>query len=139
MTAEFAHFHSFRVRFAEVDAQAVVFNSRYLEYADIVLTEFMRAADVPILGPDSFEMHVVQANVQYRQPLRLDDAVEGWMRIDRIGRSSIAFEVELRPAGTAMASAVIVLHYVHVDLATGKSAEIPPMIRARLESCPAGR
>ena len=33
-----------RVRFAEVDAQAVVFNPRYLEYFDIGLVEYWRAA-----------------------------------------------------------------------------------------------
>ena len=29
--------HRFRVRYSEVDPQAVVFNSRYLEYADVVV------------------------------------------------------------------------------------------------------
>ena len=35
-----------RVRYAEIDAQAVVFNSRYLEYFDIGITEYWRAAGV---------------------------------------------------------------------------------------------
>jgi acyl-CoA thioester hydrolase len=133
--AEFGLFYSFRVRFAEVDAQAVVFNSRYLEYADIVLTEFMRTAGIPVSGPGSLEMHVVQANVHYRQPLLLDEEVEGWVRVNRIGRSSIAFEFEFRVAGTTTPSAVIELHYVHVDLSTKKSAAIPKELKDKILNC----
>ena len=35
-----------RVRYAEIDAQAVMFNSRYLEYFDLGITEYWRAAGV---------------------------------------------------------------------------------------------
>ena len=35
----------FRVRWSEVDPQGVVFNARYLEYADIGITEYYRALD----------------------------------------------------------------------------------------------
>jgi acyl-CoA thioester hydrolase len=31
--------HNFRVRYSEVDPQAVVFNARYLDYADLGVTE----------------------------------------------------------------------------------------------------
>ena len=36
----FAFSTRFRVRYAEIDGQKVVFNSRYLEYADVAVTEF---------------------------------------------------------------------------------------------------
>ena len=34
----------FRVRYAECDPQGVVFNGRYVEYADVAFTEFVRSA-----------------------------------------------------------------------------------------------
>lgn len=132
MTQAFRRCHDFRVRYAEVDAQAVAFNSRYLEYADIVLTEFMRACGIPMSGPDAFEVHVVQANVHYRRPLRFDDQVSGWARAAKIGRSSMNFEIELRVDGEDEARATIELAYVHVDLATGRPAEVSDEVRARL-------
>ena len=50
--AEFRFAFPKRVRFAEVDAQAVVFNPRYLEYFDIGLVEYFRAAGIyPGAGP----------------------------------------------------------------------------------------
>jgi acyl-CoA thioester hydrolase len=132
VTQEFRRCHDFRVRFAEVDAQAVVFNSRYLEYADIVLTEFLRAAGIPMTGPDAFEVHVVQATVHYRRPLRFDEQVSGRARTAKIGRSSMLFEIELRVDGEDEARATIELTYVHVDLATGRPAEVPAEVRTRL-------
>lgn len=132
MTQVFRRCHDFRVRFAEVDAQSVVFNSRYLEYADIVLTEFMRACEIPMSGPDAFEVHVVQASVHYRRPLRFDEQVSGWARAAKVGRSSMLFEIELRVDGEDEARATIELAYVHVDLTTGRPAEVPAAIRVRL-------
>ena len=35
-----------RVRYIECDAQKVVFNSRYSEYVDVSINEFLRAAGV---------------------------------------------------------------------------------------------
>ena len=35
-----------RVRYIECDAQKVVFNSRYAEYVDVGVSEFLRAAGV---------------------------------------------------------------------------------------------
>jgi len=131
MTTEFRHYTSFRVRFAEIDGQMVVFNSRYLEYADNVLTEFMRAIDVPIAGPQSFEMQVVEATVRYKRALRFDDRVEGWLRVERVGRSSAIFEIEFRLEVSGEVSASVTLAYVHVDLATEKSQEIPAAVRAK--------
>ena len=42
--ADFAFHHRFRVRWSETDAQGVVFNARYLDYSDIAITEYWRAA-----------------------------------------------------------------------------------------------
>ena len=55
MTTPFTY--QFRVRYAEVDPQAVVFNSRYLEYADVLVTEYFRDRRNHGL-PDGLEFHV---------------------------------------------------------------------------------
>ena len=38
MRPGFAFSTRFRVRYAEIDGQRIVFNSRYLEYADVAVT-----------------------------------------------------------------------------------------------------
>jgi acyl-CoA thioester hydrolase len=45
--ADFAFFHPLRVRWAEVDMQAIVFNGHYLTYFDVAFTEYWRATGLP--------------------------------------------------------------------------------------------
>ncbi|MGA0545996.1 acyl-CoA thioesterase [Brevundimonas sp. VNH65] len=130
--SDFPFVYRFRVRYAEVDPQQVVFNSRYLEYADLVTTEFLRDRGLLTEGELAFDAHVAHAAVTYEKPIRADEQIDGWMRIDRIGTSSIAKRIELHGADQEDRRAVIELIYVHVDLATGKSSPVPDRVRAAL-------
>ncbi len=130
--SDFNFVHRFRVRYAEVDPQQVVFNSRYLEYADLVTTEFLRDRGLLIDGDLSFDAHVAHAAITYRKPIRADEEIDGWMKVDRIGTSSMNKRIELHGAGAEDLRAVIELVYVHVDLATGASSPVPETVRAAL-------
>lgn len=125
--------YTFRVRFAEVDLQSVVFNSRYLEYADLVLTEYWREAGLHFIGEDALEFHVVHAGVDFVQPIRADELIEGRAWTARIGSSSVTTEMELHGAGADDdLRARMHLVHVHVDLATGQPIPVPPSARAAL-------
>src|SRR3546814_1289282 len=90
-----------RVRYAEIDAQRVVFNSRYLEYFDIGITEYWRAAGVHDRWPghSSPEFHVARAEVDYKVPILLDEEIDICVRASRVGTSSMTFLFELHGAG----------------------------------------
>lgn len=121
--------YRFRVRYAEVDPQAVVFNSRYLEYADVLVTEFFRDRRAHGM-PQDVEFHVRRAEIDYRRPIRLDEEIEGWLTVDRIGRSSMAMTVALHGAGGEDdVRAVVSLTQVHVDLPEGRPQRIPDDVR----------
>ena len=126
--------HTFRVRYAEVDPQAVVFNSRYLEYADILVSEFFRdrrAAGFPL----DVEFHVRRAEIDYLAPIRFDELIEGRLTVDRIGGSSMAMSIALRGVDAAGRGtdedlrATISLVQVHVELPEGRPARIPDTVR----------
>lgn len=123
--------HRFRVRYAEVDMQNVVFNSRYLEYADLVITEFWRSVGVHFTGEGALEFHVARAAVDYKRPLRADEEVDAHARVSRFGTSSMTTLIELHGAGADDLRASIELIHVHVDLETGKALRIPDAARAR--------
>ena len=120
--------HRFRVRYAEVDPQAVVFNSRYLEYADILVSEFFRTLREEGL-PDGLQFHVRHAEVDYRAPLRFDDEVEGRLTVSSMGRSSLVLVIALHRSGEADPAAVATLTQVHVDLDEAKSTPLPEAAR----------
>lgn len=128
--------HRFRVRYAEVDLQSVVFNSRYLEYADLLITEHWRACGVHFAGESALEFHVVRAEVDFRSPIRVDEWVEGRVWTQRIGTSSVTTRIELHGSGERSADdlrASIVLVHVHVDLASGQPMPVPVEARRALE------
>ena len=116
-----------RVRYAEIDAQAVVFNSRYLEYFDIGITEYWRAAGVYDRWPanSSPEFHVARAEVDYKAPILLDELVDICVRCSRVGRSSMTFLFELHGAGKDDLRATGLEVSVHVEEAQGATSPVP--------------
>jgi acyl-CoA thioester hydrolase len=130
--SDFSFHHSFRVRWGEVDPQGVVFNARYLDYADIGTTEYWRATGWRELYPDEpFEFHVRKASVLYEAPITPDEMIQVMVRTSAIGRTSMTQQIEihgLKECGEDDLRATIELIYVFVDLATHRPAPLPQWI-----------
>lgn len=139
MTLPFRYY--LRVRYQDCDAQRVVFNARYSEYADIVSVEFLRAAlPRPTDWIDgSFEIQTVRQVIEWKAPARIDDVLEVSAWVSRIGTTSFALSVEMRRAGEPAVLATAETTYVHVDHETFAKRAIAPEIRAALETGARGR
>ena len=124
---DFAFSHRIRVRWAEVDPQRVVFNARYLDYADIAMTEYWRAMHASGLWPygETMEFHVAKAVVQYRKPIVGDEEIDLLVRTSATGRTSVTNAIEIHGAASDELRAEIELVSVHVDLATHRPAPLP--------------
>ncbi|MFZ4382487.1 MAG: acyl-CoA thioesterase [Sandarakinorhabdus sp.] len=125
-----------RARYAEVDAQAVVFNSRYLEYFDIGITEYFRAAG---LYPEpnlqgAPELHVVKAEVVYHAPVLLDEMMAIGVRCEKIGRTSLTFAFEVHGEGGDDLRASGSEVQVHVDEPRGRPTPVPAAVVALFEA-----
>jgi len=131
----FAFSTRLKVRYAEIDGQKVVFNSRYLEYADVALTEYWNWAGIADkLGDEIWESHVRRAEVDYRRPFILGDSMDLWVRMDAVGTSSFTQRCEMTHAVTGELHATVTMIGVGVDLATGRPLPHSPRVRAFLES-----
>jgi acyl-CoA thioester hydrolase len=122
-----------RVRYAEIDAQAVVFNSRYLEYFDIGITEYWRAVGMYDGEQKHAEFHVARAEVDYKAPILLDEEIDICVRCSRIGRSSMTFLFELHGAGRDDLRATGIEVSVHVSEARGPATPVPDAVVAMFE------
>ena len=125
-----------RVRFAEIDAQAVVFNARYLEYFDIGLVEYWRAVGLYetmglIGGP---EFHVARALVEYKSAIALDEMVAICVRCRRIGMSSMTFDFALHGGDGDDLRATGEEVHVHVAEVRGRPTPVPDDMVARFEA-----
>lgn len=142
MRPGFAFSTRFRVRYAEIDGQRVVFNSRYLEYADVAVSEWWTWTGIgAALGAmwEETEFHVRRAEVDYLKPFTLGDTVEASVRIGRIGTTSMVQQFELRHADTDELHATVELVVVNVHLPTGRPAPIEGEVRVFLEGVMAGQ
>tara|TARA_R100001244_G_scaffold86820_10_gene66475 strand:+ start:10213 stop:10704 length:492 start_codon:yes stop_codon:yes gene_type:complete len=125
---------SLRVRYAECDLQGIVFNAHYMAFADIGLTEYMRAlvaADRPRDEGDmmgTFTRHfggdnwVRHAEVDFRAPAKADDLLDIAVRITRFGKTSYALLVHILRGDELLN--VVKLTYVWFDPATEKVAPV---------------
>lgn len=133
--SDFAFFHRIRVRYSEIDGQSVVFNARYLDYADLAVTEYFRAIGVAVAPAGGApEFHTVHAVVDYRAPIRLDEEIDLAVRELRIGRTSLTLTIEMFGIGEDAPRAAVELVYVHIDLKTGKPEPVPAPVIAAIET-----
>jgi acyl-CoA thioester hydrolase len=79
-----------RVGFSETDAQGVVYYGRYLPYFDVARTEYHRHLGRVSLAGHAFVMRA--ATLEYHAPARFDDLLEVFVRVERIGRTSVTFD-----------------------------------------------
>jgi acyl-CoA thioester hydrolase len=121
--------HQFRVRWSEVDAQGVVFNGHYLNYADVAGTEYFREAGVldthlAELG----EVFVVDARLSFKSPAHNDDILTSTVRTERIGTSSFTLLVELHREQTLLTE----IRLTYVRAPDGKPTPLSDGMRACL-------
>ena len=117
-----------RVWFSDTDAQGVVYYGRYLPYFDHARTEYHRHLGAP--ATHGRELVMRASAVEYHAPARFDDLIEAFVRVRRIGRTSITYECAAYrlPDDTLMVTAQQTL--VLIDVEARRPSPIPGELRA---------
>jgi acyl-CoA thioester hydrolase len=129
-----AYVHHVRPRYAEVDAQGVVFNAHWLTYFDEACTRFFEHlgfAPAEAFFRD-FDLMVVKAIIEWQGPAGFDDEVSILVEPTRLGTSSL----DLRFTATVSERPVCVGTLTYVSVKPGgahESTPIPPALREKLE------
>jgi acyl-CoA thioester hydrolase len=124
---------SVRVRYAETDAQGVVYHSNHLVYFEVGRGAYLRS-----LGFDYNEMEasgvmvaVVDAHVRYRAGARYDDELRIVTRLDELGSRSMRFGYEIWRDETLVATG----ETAHVCLNRAyQPVAIPATLKAAVET-----
>ena len=136
---EFRFHERMRVRWAEIDAQKIVFNGHYLMYFDTAVAGYWRALALPYaqtmasLGGD---LYVRKATLEYHGSARYDELLDVGLRCARIGNSSLVFSAAVLRGDSMLVSGELV--YVFADPETQTSCPVPPALRAVLLGFEAG-
>ncbi|WP_423708134.1 acyl-CoA thioesterase [Undibacterium sp. WLX3042] len=133
--SDFAFFHTLRVRWSEVDMQAIVFNGHYLTYFDVAFTEYWRTTGLPSAitqAKEGKELFARKASIEYLASARFDDVLDIGVRCQAIGRSSVQFVIEIFRGEEHLISGE--LTYVYADTTLRKGAALPADWRAIITS-----
>ena len=129
MSGEYAFSTRTRVGFSDTDAQGIVYYGRYLPYFDLARVEYHRHLDL-LDGAVEGDQFVMRASgVEYFAPAVFDDEIEVFVRVSRLGRTSVTFEFAAYrlPDDVLMVTAHQTL--VYVDLAERKACPVPDAFR----------
>jgi acyl-CoA thioester hydrolase len=121
-----------RVGFSDTDAQGVVYYGRYMPYFDLARTEFHRHLGRVHLGDVDFAMRAV--TVDYVAGARFDDLLEIFVRVERIGTTSITYDhaVYRIEDDTLMATAKATLVCIALD--ARRAVPVPGTFREQIEA-----
>ncbi len=121
-----------RVGFSDTDAQGIVYYGRYLPYFDSARVEYHRHLGMLVASPREHEF-VMRANtIEYHAPARFDDLIEVFIRVSRIGSSSIAYEFSAFRVDDDVLMVTAQQTLVLVDLDARRPCPIPDWYREKI-------
>jgi len=128
--SDFRFFERLRVRWAEIDAQKIVFNGHYLMYFDTAVAGYWRALAVPYaetMQSLDGDLFVRKAELEYLDSARYDDVLDIGLRCARVGNSSFAFVGGAFRQDKLLVSCT--LTYVFADAEGTASRPVPQALR----------
>lgn len=139
--AKFKFFYPLRVRWSEVDQQGVVFHGNYLNYFDVGMTEYMRAAGIPYpagLIEEGSDLFVRKSVIEYLGAVKYDDELEIGACASRVGNSSITFDFTVFRRGEDAPLITGQNIYVNVHIAARQPVLLPEALVNKLNAMERG-
>jgi acyl-CoA thioester hydrolase len=118
-----------RVWFSDTDAQGIVYYGRYLPYFDHARTEYHRHLANAPFNHAGGDLVMRALRVEYHAPARFDELIEAFVRVKRIGRTSMTYECAAYRLRDDELMVTAELTVVLVDLDERKPVPIPDEVR----------
>jgi len=130
-----------RVRYAETDAEGVVYYANYLIYMEVARVNYLRALGVNrgLWGEQGLGLVIAEAACRYHAPAHFDEEllIRAWMESAKRSSSVMRYEVVHKDSGRLLADGHTV--QVFVNLQTMKPAPIPVEVLEKLRSAVPGK
>ena len=129
----YPHFLRVPTRWMDNDVYGHVNNVVYYSYFDTVVNEYLIRSGVLDIEKSPVIGLVVETGCRYFKPLAFPDVVCAGLRVARLGRSSVHYEIGLFRGDDETAAAQGHFVHVYVERESRKATELPPEMRAALE------
>ena len=130
---DFPFFHPIPTRWMDNDQYGHVNNVIYYAYFDTVISHFLIGSaglDVergPVIGV------CAESGCTFRAAISHPATIDAGLRIARLGRTSVTYEIGIFTAGSDTSAAYGHFTHVFVDRATMRPVPIPDGVRAAME------
>ena len=125
-----------RVRWSECDRQGIAFNGSYLTYLEVAQAEYYRNLGFSIYQVAErgyFDTATVKVLLEYKAPARVEELLDIYTRVSRIGATSITMEVEIYREASDVLLTTIQAVYAGYDSKIGATKPVPPDLRQVVE------
>lgn len=130
--ARYVFFVSIPTRWMDNDIYGHVNNAVYYAYFDTVINRYLIAeGGLDIAGGSTIGL-CVESRCRYRKPIAFPGDVDAGLRVAKVGRSSVTYEVGIFARGEEQAAADGAFVHVFVDRTTRRATPIPEPVRSAL-------
>ena len=130
---DYPHVETMQTRWADNDVYGHVNNVEYYAFFDTVINRWLiDEGGLDIHGGEVIGV-CAESHCTYRDGFAFPDDVEAGLRVGKLGKSSVTYEIGLFAVGAEGSSATGWFVHVFVDAATRRPAEMPPRLRESLE------
>ena len=130
--ADFPHLLSIPTRWNDNDVYGHVNNVEYYGYFDTVINHWLiNEGGLDIRAGDAVGL-CVESHCSYRAPIAFPESVEAGLRVGRLGRSSVRYELAIFKADEEAAAAEGWFVHVFVDATSHRPTPMPESIRTSL-------
>ncbi|MDQ4128562.1 MAG: acyl-CoA thioesterase [Actinomycetota bacterium] len=129
----YPHFLNIPTRWMDNDVYGHVNNVIYYSYFDTVVNEYLIRSGVLDIEKSPVIGLVVETQCRYFAPITFPDEVHAGLRVARLGRSSVRYEIGLFKNDSDSAAAQGHFVHVYVEREGRKATALPQEMRAALE------
>ena len=132
--ADFPHFLAIPTRWADNDIYGHVNNVVYYAYFDTVINEYLIRQGGLDIARGAVIGITPETHCNFLAELTFPEVIEAGLRVRRLGKSSVTYEIGLFKAGRDAPAAFGHFVHVFVERATMRPTAMPAGIRACLEA-----
>ena len=129
----FAFFQTLQTRWSDNDIYRHVNNAVYYHLVDTVVNGYLVSEGALDIERSDVVGLVVETRCNYFAPLVYPQNIDGGLAVQRIGRSSIIYQVGLFAEGAEQTAALAKFVHVYVDRDSHRPTDIPARMVAAVE------
>ncbi len=131
-TLDFKFKHTLRVRWKECDVQGIAYYGSYIDFIDVAQAEYFRNLGILTHQANNrkvFDLAAVKVTLEYKSPAKIDELIDIFLRVEKIGRTSIDKRSEIYRSDTEELLCSVQSISVNFDSELEKSRVVPAEIK----------